>query len=49
MLLNAIGSAYTFWIYMIMSVLAFVFVWKQVPETREKTLEEIEQMWSVLK
>lgn len=49
MLLNAIGSAYTFWIYMVMSVLAFLFVWKRVPETREKTLEEIEQMWSALK
>jgi SP family arabinose:H+ symporter-like MFS transporter len=49
MLLKAIGSAYTFWIYMVMSVLAFLFVWKRVPETRGKTLEEIEQMWSALK
>lgn len=47
MLLKAIGSAYTFWIYMVMSVLAFLFVWKSVPETKEKTLEEIERMWSV--
>ncbi len=45
MLLEAIGSAWTFWIYMVMSVLAFLFVWSKVPETKGKTLEEIEQMW----
>jgi MFS transporter, SP family, arabinose:H+ symporter len=44
--LASIGSAYTFWMFMIMSVLAFVFVWKLVPETKGKTLEEIEQSWS---
>ncbi len=47
MLLEAIGSAFTFWIYMVMSVLAFLFVWISVPETKGKTLEEIEQMWEV--
>ncbi|MFT3701833.1 MAG: sugar porter family MFS transporter [Agriterribacter sp.] len=45
MLLDAIGSAYTFGIYMITSVLAFFFIWKMVPETKEKTLEEIQEMW----
>ncbi len=45
MLLEAIGSAWTFWIYMVTSVLAFLFVWAKVPETKGKTLEEIEQMW----
>jgi SP family arabinose:H+ symporter-like MFS transporter len=43
MLLSAIGSAYTFWIYMIMALFAFVFVWKLVPETKGKSLEEIEK------
>ncbi len=43
MLLSAIGSAYTFWIYMIMSVFAFVFVLRLVPETKGKSLEEIEK------
>jgi SP family arabinose:H+ symporter-like MFS transporter len=47
MLLNAIGTAYTFWIYMIFSILAFVFVWRSVPETKGKSLEEIENMWRV--
>lgn len=45
MLLAGIGSAFTFWIYMIMAVFAFVFVYKLVPETKGKTLEEIEHFW----
>ncbi|MBS1737087.1 MAG: sugar porter family MFS transporter [Bacteroidetes bacterium] len=45
MLLESIGSAYTFWIFMTMSIIAFVFVWKIVPETKGKTLEEIEKTW----
>lgn len=45
MLLESIGSAYTFWIYMVLSALAFVFIWKMVPETKGKTLEEIEKLW----
>ena len=44
-LLNAIGSAYTFWIYMVTSALAFLFIWKMVPETKGKTLEQIQEMW----
>jgi MFS transporter, SP family, arabinose:H+ symporter len=45
MLLSSIGSSYTFWIFMVMSVLAFFFVKKQVPETKGKSLEEIENYW----
>ena len=45
MLLESIGSAYTFWIYMVMSVITFFFVWMLVPETKGKSLEEIEQLW----
>lgn len=45
MLLDAIGTAYTFWIYMVMSVLAFLFIWRSVPETKGKSLEEIQEMW----
>ena len=44
-LLQSIGSAYTFWIFMAMSIIAFVFVWRIVPETKGKTLEEIEKSW----
>ena len=44
-LLEQAGPAMTFWIFGVMSLLAFFFVWSQVPETKEKTLEEIEQSW----
>ena len=47
MLLESIGSAYTFWIYMVMSVICWFFVYIQIPETKGKTLEEIEEMWIV--
>jgi SP family arabinose:H+ symporter-like MFS transporter len=45
MLLAAIGSAFTFWIYMVMSICAFIFVLKFIPETKGKSLEEIEKYW----
>lgn len=37
------GMTYSF--YGIMSVLSFIFVWKMVPETKGKTLEEMERLW----
>ncbi|MCI2256584.1 D-xylose transporter XylE [Domibacillus sp. PGB-M46] len=37
------GMTYSF--YGLMCVLAFIFVWKWVPETKGKTLEEIETHW----
>jgi SP family arabinose:H+ symporter-like MFS transporter len=45
MLQSSIGEARTFWCYMGMSFVAFFFVWKMVPETRGRTLEEIEKFW----
>lgn len=44
-MVEAIGQAYTFWIFFVVSVLAFGFVWRMIPETKEKTLEEIERSW----
>lgn len=44
-LLESAGAAATFWIFGGMSLLGFFFVWTQVPETKEKTLEEIEHSW----
>jgi SP family xylose:H+ symportor-like MFS transporter len=37
------GLTYCF--YGLMSILSFIFVWKMVPETKGKTLEEIESIW----
>lgn len=37
-----VGPAVTFWIYGLCSALAFIFVFTMVPETKGRTLEEIE-------
>jgi SP family xylose:H+ symportor-like MFS transporter len=39
------SSAGTYWFYGLMSVLSFFFVWKMVPETKGKTLEQMEALW----
>ncbi|MBI5384043.1 MAG: sugar porter family MFS transporter [Verrucomicrobia bacterium] len=44
-LLTNIGSAMTFWTYAFMCALAIAFVWRFVPETKGRTLEEIEKSW----
>ncbi len=38
-------NGFAYWIYGIMSLLAALFVWKFVPETKGRTLEEIEHFW----
>lgn len=45
-LIGSIGSAYTFWLYTLISILAFLFIRKSIPETKGKTLEEIETSWT---
>jgi sugar porter (SP) family MFS transporter len=37
--------AFAFWLYGAMCVITILFVWRFVPETKGKTLEEIEQLW----
>jgi sugar porter (SP) family MFS transporter len=44
-LVEAVGSTIAFWIYGALSVACFVFLWKVVPETRGRSLEEIERSW----
>jgi MFS family permease len=41
-LLNSLGPAYTFWLYAVLSVGAFIFSYRLVPETKGRALEEIE-------
>ena len=36
---------FAYWIYGIMGLLAAWFVWKLVPETKGKTLEQMEKLW----
>lgn len=44
-LLGSVGGAFTFWLFMVNAVLLFIFTYKMIPETKGKTLEEIEQSW----
>jgi len=44
-LVETFNHGFAYWIYGVMGVLAMVFVWKFVPETKGKTLEEIENIW----
>lgn len=44
-LIGSVGNAYTFWLYMIIAIAAFLFILKRIPETKGKTLEEIEETW----
>jgi SP family xylose:H+ symportor-like MFS transporter len=44
-LVETFNHGFAYWIYGLMGVLAMVFVWKFVPETKGKTLEEIENIW----
>lgn len=39
------NHGFAYWIYGIMGLLAAWFMWKVVPETKGKTLEEMEKLW----
>jgi SP family xylose:H+ symportor-like MFS transporter len=44
-LIEMFNNGFPYWIYGIMAILSGVFIWKFVPETKEKTLEEMEEIW----
>jgi SP family arabinose:H+ symporter-like MFS transporter len=44
---HVIGKAFTFGVLAVMAIAQGVFTWLYVPETKDKSLEEIEKMWSV--
>jgi SP family arabinose:H+ symporter-like MFS transporter len=44
-LLREAGSAITFWVFGFFCFIAFLTVYKLLPETKGKSLEEIEQFW----
>ncbi|MGK0414049.1 MAG: SP family xylose:H+ symportor-like MFS transporter [Polaribacter sp.] len=44
-LLEKFNHGFAYWIYGVMGILAAIFVWKFIPETKGKTLEEMENLW----
>jgi len=44
-LLVLFGGAYTFWIFMINALILLIFTLIIIPETKQKTLEEIQEIW----
>ncbi len=44
-LLNTFHHGFAYWIYGVMSLLAALFMWKLVPETKGRTLEQMEKLW----
>ncbi len=44
-LVKAIGQAYTFWLFAAFCVLGLIWIIVALPETRGRSLEEIEASW----
>jgi sugar porter (SP) family MFS transporter len=44
-LLEAMGASRTFWLYGVFAIGAWIFSYYLVPETKGRTLEEIEEFW----
>jgi SP family arabinose:H+ symporter-like MFS transporter len=45
-LVGAIGRPYTFWLYAVVGVASLVFVYLLVQETKGRSLEDIQNLWS---
>ncbi len=45
MMLEGFGGAFTFFVFMFNAILLLIFTYKMIPETKGKTLEEIERSW----
>lgn len=48
-LTNLFHHGFAYWIYAVMGLVAAFFMWKMVPETKGRTLEEIEHFWGRMK
>jgi len=44
-LVRHFNHGFAYWIYGVMGVLAALFMWRMVPETKGRTLEQMEAMW----
>jgi MFS family permease len=45
-LTKTLGESGTFWLFAFFCLVAFLWIWRRVPETKDRTLEEIESMWT---
>ncbi|OAT78908.1 D-xylose transporter XylE [Mangrovibacter phragmitis] len=45
-LMTHFNNGFAYWLYGVMGVLAAAFMWKFVPETKGKSLEELESLWN---
>jgi len=44
-LVEKFHHGFAYWIYAVICLGAIVFVWRMIPETKGKTLEQIEKLW----
>ncbi|NJX14411.1 sugar porter family MFS transporter [Tamlana crocina] len=44
-MLEHLGGAFTFWVFMLNAIFLLGFIYKKLPETSGKTLEDIEESW----
>lgn len=44
-LVEYFNHGFAYWVYGVMGILAAIFVWKRLPETKGKSLEEMENIW----
>jgi sugar porter (SP) family MFS transporter len=45
-LVEAIGSSLTFWLFALFCAIAWVWIYRAVPETKQQSLEDIQRMWA---
>jgi SP family xylose:H+ symportor-like MFS transporter len=44
-LIEKFNNGFAYWIYGVMALIAAFFVWKFIPETKGKSLEDMEKLW----
>ena len=44
-IVDAIGEAQTFALFAVICVISYIWILRNVPETRERSLEEIQELW----